>query len=134
MDKAVAALVQEAVPWHYVDVRPDIRLLALHSVPGERADLGAARVPTFLNYAVPSACLAAGWLFAVLWTWSARLRGVYLGCPTEEAKNLPICLSSTPQSDVALTVTRDFGLTFRSVLAPVVAAAALVVPRFLHGR
>ncbi|MFD4671643.1 M48 family metalloprotease [Lentzea sp. NPDC058450] len=99
-----------------------------------RIDPGATRMPTFLNYAVPAACLTGGWLFAVLWTWSARLRGVYLGCPTEEAKDLPICVSTTQQSDIALTVAQDFGITFWSVLALVVAAAALAVPRFLRAR
>ncbi|WP_439661081.1 M48 family metalloprotease [Lentzea sp. HUAS TT2] len=99
-----------------------------------RTDPGASRMPSFLTYAVPSACLAGGWLFTVLWTWSARLRGVYLGCPTEEARNLPICQSSTQQSDVAVTVATDFGLTFWSILTAVVVVAALAVPRYLRTR
>ncbi len=97
-------------------------------------DPDAARMSSFLWYAVPSACLAGGWLFAVLWTWSARLRGVYLGCPTEEAKALPICQSSTPQFDIARKVGADFGFTFWSILAVLVVATTLVVPHFLRTR
>ncbi|WP_434440049.1 M48 family metalloprotease [Lentzea sp. E54] len=92
-------------------------------------DPDASRMPSFLTYAVPSACLVGGWLFAVLWTWSARLRGVYLGCPAEEAKNLPICQSPSPQSDIALKVATDFGFTFWSILTAVVVAAALWATR-----
>lgn len=99
-----------------------------------QTDPSAARMPSFLRYAVPSACVVGGWLFTVLWTWSARLRGIYLGCPTEEAKNLPICQSSTPQSDIALKVAADFGFTFWSVLAVLVVAATVAVPVYLRTR
>lgn len=97
-------------------------------------DPSASRMPVFLRFAVPSACLVGGWLFAVLWTWSARLRGVYLACPTEEAKSAPICQSSTPQSDIALKVATDFGFTFWSILTLLVIAATLVVPHYLRTR
>lgn len=104
------------------------------STEWRRTDENALRTATFLRFAVPAACLVGGWLFAVLWTWSARLRGAYLGCPTEEAKALPICQSSTPQSDIALKVAADFGLTFWSVLTVLVVAATLAVPRYLRTR
>lgn len=104
------------------------------STERRHTDPNASRTPTFLRFAVPAACLVGGWLFAVLWTWSARLRGVYLGCPAEEAKALPICQSSTPQSDIALKVAADFGFTFWSILTALVAAATLAVPRYLRTR
>ncbi|MET9630535.1 M48 family metalloprotease [Lentzea sp. NPDC006480] len=104
------------------------------STSWRQSDPGAARVPAFLRFAVPSACLAGGWLFAVLWTWSARLRGVYLACPTEEAKAAPICQSATPQSDVALKVAADFGFTFWSILTVLVVTATLAVPHYLRTR
>ncbi|MEU0879072.1 M48 family metalloprotease [Lentzea sp. NPDC005914] len=104
------------------------------STAWRRIDPGASRMPSFLRYAVPAACVAGGWLFAVLWTWSARLRGLYLGCPTEEAKNLAICRSPTPQSDIALKVATDFGFTFWSILTVLVVAATLVIPHYLRTR
>uniref|UniRef100_UPI0039BFD8DE SecDF P1 head subdomain-containing protein n=1 Tax=Lentzea alba TaxID=2714351 RepID=UPI0039BFD8DE len=97
-------------------------------------DPTADRVPTFLKYAVPSAALVGGWLFAVLWTWSARLRGVYLACPTEEAQGVPICQSSTQQSDIALAVAKDFGFTFWSIVTVLTVAATLAIPHHLRTR
>ena len=104
------------------------------STSWRRTDPGAARMPVFLRYAVPSACVVGGWLFAVLWTWSARLRGIYLGCPTEEGRNLPACQSSTPESDIALKVAADFGFTFWSVLTVLVVVVTVVVPHYLRTR
>ncbi|MDX8035136.1 M48 family metalloprotease [Lentzea sp. BCCO 10_0856] len=104
------------------------------STSWHQTDPSASRMPTFLRYAVPSACGVGGWLFAVLWTWSARLRGIYLGCPLEESRNLPICQSSTPESDTAITVARDFGFTFWSILTLLVVVATLVVPHHLRTR
>ncbi|PWK89138.1 peptidase M48-like protein [Lentzea atacamensis] len=104
------------------------------STSWRKSDPSASRMPVFLRFAVPSACLAGGWLFAVLWTWSARLRGVHLACPLEEAKSTPICQSSTPQSDIALKVAADFGFTFWSILTLLVIAATLVVPHHLRTR
>ena len=104
------------------------------STSWRRTDPGATRMPAFLRYAVPSACVVGGWLFAVLWTWSARLRGIYLGCTAEEARNLPACLSSTPESDVARKVAADFGFTFWSVLTVLVVLATVAVPHYLRTR
>jgi hypothetical protein len=104
------------------------------STSWRQSDPGAARVPAFLRFAMPSACVVGGWLFAVLWTWSARLRRVYLGCPTEQGRAVAICQSSTPQTDIALKVSRDFGFTFWSILTVLVVAATLVVPHHLRAR
>ncbi|MFJ1744841.1 M48 family metalloprotease [Streptomyces sp. NPDC088116] len=99
-----------------------------------RRDPRAQRMPRFLALAVPSVCVVGGWVFALLWTWAARLQGVRLGCSAPENRNVAICLSPTPERDIAAAVFETFGPGPVLVLVAVVAVGAPLLARSLAGR
>ncbi|WP_283137000.1 M48 family metalloprotease [Rhizohabitans arisaemae] len=95
-----------------------------------RVDPAGASLKRFTGFSVPAAAVVGGWVFAVVWTWSARLRGILLGCGAEEFRDHPVCLSPTPEADILGTVP---GLVLSPWLAVAAVAAALpiTVPRLI---
>ncbi|MGS2590580.1 hypothetical protein [Streptomyces hebeiensis] len=98
---------------------------ALH----HRTDPGATRMPAFLTLTVPAVSVVGGWLFALLWTWAARLQGVRLGCAAEENRAVPLCLSGSPGRDIAVSVVETFDSVPVLVVVVLVAVAAPLLIR-----
>lgn len=93
-------------------------------------DPHAVRLGPFLAVAGLGAAVVGGWLFAVLWTWAARLLGLRLGCTAEQYRSTPLCRSPDAAADVARSVAAEFAFTPYSLVTVVLLAvpALVVVP------
>ncbi len=95
--------------------------LAVLGAAWYRGDPQARRIPRFLALAVPAACVVGGSLFAVLWTWAARLFGLPYCRDYPDSSGYPLCQAADPEGYVAATVFATFGS------APLLFTAVLVV-------